>query len=122
MLTVILSLLLLPVSLAEEQAMVVDLAGLFTDAEVADMEAVITDIRDSYQMDAVVLTVNLSRRSDSELEAYADAFYEECGYGLGDDRSGVLIMLDMGNRYIHISTAGSMISYLNDRRKEQVQE
>lgn len=113
----LLALLCTATALAAQPA-VVDQAGLFTAQQKADMEIIISDIRETYQIDGVVLTTRLSSMSDSRLEDYADRYFEDNGYGLGDDRSGFLVMIDMGNRYVHISTAGVMIDYLNDRRIE----
>ena len=51
---------------------------------------------------------------------YADTYYENNGYGLGEDRAGVLMILDMTNRYNYLSTAGTMADYLNDHRIEEM--
>lgn len=100
--------------------MVVDQIDLFSSDEEAQMERVIERIRDNYQMDAVVVTTRLPSMSDSALTDWADRYYEDHGYGLGEDRAGMLIMIDMGNRYVHISTAGVLIDYLNDSRKDDL--
>ena len=112
----------LSASALAELPMVIDDAGLFTEAEIGQMETIITRIRNTYQIDAVVLTTRLSSMSDSALQDYADRYFEDNGYGLGSDASGFLFMIDMGNRYYHISTSGVMIDYLNDRRRDKVQE
>lgn len=105
-----------------EQPMVVDDAGLFTVEEVQRLEQLIQGIRTTYQMDAVVLTTRDTPRTsdDSVLVDYADRYYEDHGYGLGEDRAGVLLMIDMNNRYFYLSTAGVMIDYLSDARIERI--
>ncbi len=105
-----------------EGAMVVDDAGLFTDSEIDRLEAMIQDIQETYQMDAVVLTTRDTpfTSNDSVLVDYADRYFEDNGYGLGEDRAGVLLMIDMNNRYFYLSTAGVMIDYLSDSRIENI--
>lgn len=104
--------------------MVVDDANLFDAEGIQRLETIIQRIRDTYQMDAVVLTTRDTPRTydDDVLVDYADRYYEDNGYGLGEDRAGVLYMIDMNNRYIYISTAGVMIDYLNDSRIEDMVE
>jgi len=104
--------------------MVVDDAHLFDAEGIQRLETIIQRIRDTYQMDAVVLTTRdtPSTYDDDVLVDYADRYYEDNGYGLGEDRAGVLYMIDMNNRYIYISTAGVMIDYLNDSRIEDMVE
>lgn len=101
---------------------VVDDAGLFSTSRIAEMERTIMRIREKYQVDVVILTTKDTPRTsnDAALVDWADRYFETHGYGLGADRSGVLYMIDMNNRYTHISTAGIMIDYLSDRRIEHM--
>lgn len=102
---------------------VIDDANLYTLEEEAQLQLLIDQVRDQYQMDAVVLTtydVPQSYGDDSVTVSWADAYYENHGYGLGEDRAGVLFIVDMTNRYNYISTAGVMIDYLSDRRIENI--
>lgn len=110
-------LLLLPgAALAESR--VFDNADLFTAAEILDMEAYIAQIRTDYQMDVAVLTSNdvpLNRTA-----SYADNYYEEQGFGVGADHSGMLLLIDMSNRELYISTEGRMIDYITDSRLDKL--
>lgn len=106
-----------------ETKMVNDHAGLYSADEITQMEEIITRIRTVYQMDAVVLTTNDvpdSNGNDEITVAWADTWYEDHGCGLGEDRSGILLIIDMTNRYNYISTAGLMIDYMSDNRIEAV--
>ena len=108
---------------ALQSPMVVDDAGLYTDSEKAEMERLITAMRGTYQMDVGVLTTNdvpSSYGNDSVSVDYADRYYEDHGYGMGEDRAGVLFVLDMNNRFNYLSTAGTMADYLNDHRIEEI--
>ena len=110
-------LLLLP-CLAMAGEMVVDDAGLFTQAEIRQMEEIITRIRDTYQMDAVVVTSRAPGYNDTQ--DFADLYYERNGYGLGDDKAGLLYLIDMRNRVPCISTSGVMIDYITDSRLNEL--
>jgi len=123
MITVLLAILLLlpAASLAGEA--VVDDCALFTEEEIARMEELIKEIRDTYQMDAAILTSrevpkNASYSSMERTQDFADTYYEEHGYGMEPDDSGVLYLIDMRNRVQCISTSGTMIDYITDHRRE----
>lgn len=117
-------LLLLPaVSLAG--APVIDECRLFTDGEIARMEQLIEEIRQKYRMDAVVLTTekvpdNRSSYSEEQTMDYADEYFDRNGYGLGQDRDGLLYLIDMNNRVSYLSTSGIMIDYISDNRREEL--
>ena len=111
------AMLLLP-CLALAGEMVADDAGLFTQAEIRQMEEIITRIRDNYQMDAVVVTSTAPGYNDTQ--DFADLYYERGGYGLGDDKAGLLYLIDMRNRVPCISTSGVMIDYITDSRLEEL--
>ena len=110
------------VSMAEEQ--VIDRAGIFRDAETAEMIAVIERIEQEHQVDMVVLTTYDVPDDYSEsmwrIRDYADDFYDNGGYGMGVDHSGMLILVDMNNRAVWLSTGGVMIDYITDAREESI--
>lgn len=117
MLCCMLLLILLPCA-AMAGDMVVDDAGLFTSAEVDRIETLILRIREDYQMDVVVVTSRDVGYNDSQ--RFADQFYEDGGYGLGEDHAGLLYLIDMRNRIPYISTTGVMIDYITDSRLESL--
>ena len=122
-LLVLLVILLLP-ALALADGQVIDNAGLFTTDDVLMMEAIIGRIENDHQVDMVVLTTYDVPDDYSEsmwrIRDYADDFYDNGGYGMGPDYSGMLILLDMNNRAIWLSTGGVMIEYINDMREEAI--
>ncbi len=100
-----------------ENSRVIDDANLFSSAEEAKLESMIADFQQETGMDFVVVTV------DYQVEGYttatlADAVYDQYGYGLGDDHSGILYLIDMYERTPYLSTAGKMIDYMSDGRIE----
>ena len=119
----LLAFLLLPaIALADES--ILDRAMLFTDVDVQRMQNIIQRIEDKHQVDMVILTTNEVPDDYSEemwrIRNYADDFYDQGGYGMGEDFSGMLILLDMNNRALWLSTGGVMIEYINDSREESI--
>ena len=106
-----------------EHEWVIDDASLYSENEIEQMKTMISEMVDTFQMDIGVLTtydVPNSHGNDAVTVDYADGFYENNGYGIGEDRAGVLFILDMTNRYNYLSTAGTMADYLNDHRVEEI--
>ena len=112
--------LMLPCAALADNAMVVDDAELFSTFEINDMEQIIRRIEAEYQMDILVLTTYDVPKaySDRAIQDYADTYFDEQGYGLGEDSAGLLYMIDMTNRAPCISTSGVMIDYITDDRLE----
>ncbi len=109
-------------ALADEQ--VIDDAGLFSLAETVKITQIIDEVEKKHQVDLAVLTTNDVPYDYSDelyiLRDYADDFYDQNGYGMGPDDSGLLLVIDMNNRAMWISTAGVMREYIDDSREEQI--
>ncbi len=123
LLPLLLVLLLMPaIALADEQ--VIDNANLFSASAMEQMETIIERIERNHDVDMVVLTTTDTPDDYSEsmwkVRDYADDFYDNGGYGMGEDFSGMLILLDMNNRVMWLSTGGVMIEYINDSREEDI--
>lgn len=91
---------------------IVDDADLLTDSEEAILEANAQSLADEYDMDVVILTVDSI--GGRYIESYADDYYDNNGYGIGQDYSGVLLLLAMDTREWAISTCGDAIYALTD--------
>lgn len=112
-------LLLLPLAalgetLGQGSQRVFDNAKLMSQSEIDRLESTIKLLKSQYKMDFVVLTssdVPVDKSQD-----FADDFYDNNGFGAGDDFSGILFLIDMNNRLITVSTSGMMIRYLTDAR------
>ena len=96
---------------------VVDMADLFTPQEEAGLTEMIADFQNETGMDFAVITSWESH--DESLQEIADAFYDEGGYGLGDENSGVLYLIDMYERTPYLCTTGAMIDYMTDERIDE---
>lgn len=106
---------LAPAALAAETELplIVDEAGILTSREESALEKVAQEIRDAHKMDVVILIVG--RLGGSSAQEHADDYYDDHGYGVGRDYSGVLLLIDMGSRQWHISTYGDAIKAISDR-------
>lgn len=97
---------------AEEK--VYDFADLFTDNEEQDLYNQITEYISLYKMDLAVVTINENNKDD--VEKYADDFYDYNNFGVNSSRDGVLFLIDMDTRQIHMTTTGQAIKMYDDKR------
>lgn len=67
-------------------------------------------------MDFVILTSSESH--DGSAQQVADEYYDQGGFGLDEENSGILYYIDMDDRYHYLSTTGVMQDYLTDARIE----
>ena len=95
---------------------VFDRAELFTASEVQELEQEIQAFQEETGMDFVIVTSNESHKGSAQ--QIADAFYEQGGFGLDEEKSGILYYIDMDDRYHYLSTTGAMIDYMTDARIE----
>ncbi len=100
------------------QQRVFDQAGLFQAAEITELESLISDLRQDWELDFVVVTT--ADAEGKSAQDYADDYYDYNGFGAGADKSGVLFLIDMDNREAWISTTGSAIDLYTDARIEQM--
>lgn len=105
-------------SLGAGERRVFDGAGLLTDEECSRFEEQIAGMRKTMKMDVVLVTTD--RADGRSAEQYADDFYDEGGFGTRSDDSGVLFLIDMDNRELYISTSGTMIRFLTDKRIDKM--
>lgn len=92
------------VAYAENSDRVVDNADLLTDAEEAKLEEQYAQIAEEYQYDIAVVTTNLLNGKSAR--DYADDYYYDNGYGYGDSRDGLMLLVSMEDRDWHITTRG----------------
>ena len=112
--------LLLPVTVHAATPKVIDDADLLTNQETDLLESSAQSLADTYQMDVVILTVDSLGGKTSE--AYADDYFDYNGYGIGDDFSGILLLVSMEQRDWSISTCGEAIYAVTDYGIESLAE
>lgn len=91
---------------------VVDHSGLLSEDEVAILEHTLQERSESLNFDIVVLTVDSLEGKTAE--AYADDYYDDTGYGYGENHDGCLLLVAMDEREWHLSTTGYGITVLTD--------
>ena len=91
---------------------ILDDAGLLWYGETELLESMAQNLTEEYGMDVVILTVNST--NGTYIETFADDFYDYNGYGIGEDASGVLLVLAMDTREWAISTCGDAIYAITD--------
>lgn len=97
---------------------VFDLADLFTDQEEQELSETIGRLTEKMGMDLAVVTAEEAHGYTGQ--KFADTFYNENGLGTGKDHSGALLLIDMDNREIAVSTEGRMLRYMTDVRIETI--
>lgn len=93
---------------------VYDFADLFTDSEEQSLYEEITKYIDKYKMDLAVVTISSNVKSSAE--EYADDFYDYNDFGINSSKDGVLFLIDMDTRNIHMTTTGQAIKMYDDER------
>lgn len=100
------------ISFAAEGDRVLDKANLIEDSKEQLLREKIQTIANTYNFDVVILTVDSCEGKTPE--AYADDAFDYGGYGLGDNRDGLLFLISMEDRDWHISTRGYGITAFTD--------
>ena len=89
-----------------------DEAGLLSDDEADSLLAQLDEISERQNCDVIVVTV--ASLDGKTAESYADDYFDFNGYGLGQDRDGILLLLSMEDRDWAISTHGFAITAFTD--------
>lgn len=103
---------------ASDGKRVFDLAELLDGTYERQVWDVIKEYQDTYRLDIVVVTSD-DAQGKTAVE-YADDFYEEGGFGLGSQKSGILFLIDMDNRELVFSTEGKAVRVFTDERIEDM--
>lgn len=92
--------------------LLVDDADLLDEAEKDELLAKLEEISDRQNMDVAIITVaQLDGRS---VEDYTDDFYDYFGYGQGASKDGVMFLITMNEREVHMTAVGRGISTFTD--------
>lgn len=97
---------------------VYDKAGLFTGEEAEVLENNAAALGEQLKLDLVIVTINDNEGKTSR--DYADDFYDENGFGYGENKDGALLLINMQDREVYISTCGAAIKYLTDARLNNI--
>ena len=94
---------------------VFDYAGLLSLEDLYELETQIADMKEKTSWDIFAVTTDDAEGKSAM--AYADDFYDE---RTAEDSDGILVLIDMDNREIYVSTCGKAIRYLTDARIDRV--
>lgn len=108
------------VSAAGDLLRIADMADLLSDSEESDLSDILDEISERQRVDIVVVTVDSMEGETAE--AYADDFYDYNGYGFGNARDGILLLISMEERDWCISTRGYGITAVTDAGLEYISE
>lgn len=105
---------------ADEYYRVSDMAGLLTDSEKETLIAKLDEISVRQKMDIVVVT---AWNSDNyPVVEYAETLYEECKFGYGEAKDGILLFISLNQRDWYIATHGYGITAFTDAGIEYIGE
>lgn len=81
-------------------AHVTDDARLFSDQERAYLEQRATEISEKYNFGVYIVTLDnyLNYHGSSNIEKFTMSYYDENGFGYGDDKAGTTLLLSMAER------------------------
>ena len=103
---------------ASEVLPLFDEPDLMTDAQEASLAAKLERISEQYQMEVVVAAFETIDGA-SPME-YADDYYDYNGYGYGENRDGLILIVVMDSHDWWISTRGSAITAFTDAGIEYI--
>ena len=96
----------------QQMPLLLDDAGLLDETEKTDLLARLEEISARQKMDVVIVTVgHMDGRS---VEAYADDVYDYFGYGQGNTKDGVMFLIAMEEREVHMTASGRGIQAFTD--------
>ena len=98
----------------------VDDANLLDKAEETELEEKLDSISEEYECDVAVVTADGIDGQD--IVDYADDFFDDNGYGIGEDKNGILLAIDMDTRKWAISTHGEAESLFTSRIQEYISD
>ncbi len=113
--------LLAPMVLADSaSALMVDYADLLEQTEEAALREMLWEISESHQIEIAIVTTNST--DGKSIRDYADDFYDDYGYGWGDNDDGVMLVVNMESREYRITTYGLGQAYLDDDTLYEIEE
>lgn len=105
---------------ADEFYRVVDMADLLSDSEEAALNEKLDEISIRQSMDVIVATTD--DLMGYSVYDFADTLYEECSFGYGSNRDGLLLLISIVDNDWYISTSGYGITAFTDAGIEYIGE
>ena len=99
-------------SLAAETAYVYDWAEVLSGSEVDSLSTAAESISQTHGVGVYIATLpDMRNYGYYDIEACAEAFFNDMGLGLGSERTGILLILSMAERDYDIDAHGSFAHY-----------
>ena len=86
--------------------------GILSGDEAEQLNEKLDEISHSQNFDVTAALVN--NLNGESVESYADGLYDDCDFGYGDDRDGVLLLVSLEDHDWYISTCGYGITVFTD--------
>lgn len=102
----------LSVSGIEERSKLFDGADLLTEQEEAMLEERLKEVSETYLVEILIATV--SDTGDYSVDSYVEMYYDQGGYGYGENKDGVLLLLSMAERDYRILSNGLGADAISD--------
>lgn len=100
--------------------LIYDEAGLLSYSDRQELTSAAEELSDRYQC-AVSAVFVKQLNGYSRIQDFADDFYDSNGYGYGATHDGIILVVSMGEREFHLSTAGKAIDIFTDYGLEQTE-
>lgn len=97
---------------------VYDEADLFAEIEEEALQLKASELSERLSLDTIILTIEDNKGKTSR--DFADDYYDENGFGYGENYDGLILLINMTDREIYISTHGKAIQYFTDDRIDNI--
>ncbi|MDO5305850.1 MAG: TPM domain-containing protein, partial [bacterium] len=106
-------------SLHAEGVRIFDDAGLLSEDESSQLEEIYDTVADETGFDVAMFTTD-SYDGAADADDYADMLFYEGDFGTGSDKSGAILVINMGEREAYIYTHGTAIRYITDSEQNYI--
>lgn len=110
------NILLTPAVNAEEK--IYDFADIYSSSDEDYLYTQVTKFIEETNLDLAIVTISYNNKHNTAM--YADDFYDYNSFGLDENRSGLLLLVDMDNERIYVSTSGNAINIYSDKRVNNI--
>ena len=107
-----------PVSDYSDKTFVVDNAGILSDTQVAELKDMALGIASRHDFGIYLVTINDYTEYGYEIEDAAEYIYDQMDLGLGNDRSGLLLLMSMDDRSYDLDAYGRGNTAFTDYGKD----
>ena len=110
------NILLTPAVNAEEK--IYDFADIYSSSDEDYLYTQVTKFIEETNLDLAIVTISYNNKHNTAM--YADDFYDYNSFGLDENRSGLLLLVDMDSRRLYLSTTGDAINIYTDDRVNNI--